>query len=339
MPAIDRVRRCAFTLIELLVAIAIIAILMALLLPAIQQSREAARRSQCKNNLHQVSVAVQGYYDTFAMLPAGCVNRRGPILNHPAGFHHSWIGAILPHLDERPTYAAIDQNLGAYDKSNRLAAEVVLPILVCPSDSVAKTSSVKGMQKAGLSNYAGCHHPTEAPIDTTNHGTFYVNSFLTYDQVPDGSGHTVAIGEIRRDPMTLGWISGSRATLRNAGTPINRTDVNRPYANDPATIVLESDGEIMTSDEAPDPSDPLAAGNAAPANEDEDKQGAILDRPPSPPVAVNPLLDVGGFGSRHIGGTHFCLLDGSMRFISENIADDLLRHLIDRADGTLLKEF
>jgi prepilin-type N-terminal cleavage/methylation domain-containing protein len=338
MPAIDRIRRRAFTLIELLVAIAIIAILVALLLPAVQQAREAARRSQCRNNLHQVSVAVQAYYDTYAMLPAGCVNRRGPILNHPAGFHHSWIAAILPHLDERPTYAAIDQKLGVYDKSNRPAAQVVLSILVCPSDSAAKTSIVTGMQHSGLTNYAGCHHPTEAPIDTTNHGTFFVNSFLTYDEVPDGSGYTIAIGETRRDPVTLGWISGSRATLRNGGAPINRTDVNRPYANDPSTIVLETDGEVMTAD---DQSDPLAAGDAKAANEDgdEDQQGAILDRPPSPPVAVNPLLDVGGFGSRHVGGAQFSLLDGSVRFLSENIADDVFRRLIDRADGSLPKEF
>jgi prepilin-type N-terminal cleavage/methylation domain-containing protein len=339
MPVIDRDRRRAFTLIELLVAIAIIAILMAMLLPAIQQVREAARRTQCKNNLFQISVAVQSYYDTYAMLPAGCVNRRGPILNHPAGFHHSWISAILPHLDQRPTYAAIDQNLGVYDGPNRLAGKVTLSGLLCPSDSVAKTSIVSGMQGAGLSNYAGCHHPTEAPIDTTNHGTFYVNSFLTYDQCPDGSGNTLAIGEIRRDPMTLGWISGSRATLRNSGTPINQTNVNRPYANDPTTVVLESDGEPVTAAEEADPSNRLATGDEAGSDDSEDKEGAVLDRPPSPPMAVNPLLDVGGFGSPHTGGAHFCLLDGSIKFLSENIAEDTLRHLSDRADGALLKEF
>jgi hypothetical protein len=194
------------------------------------------------------------------------------------------------------------------------------------------------MQGAGLSNYAGCHHPTEAPIDTTNHGTFFVNSFLTFDQCPDGSGYTLAMGEIRRDPMTLGWISGSRSTLRNAGTPINRTDVNRPYANDPARIVIEADGEAVTATEGDDPLDPLAAGGDETSKDDEDdKSGAVLDRPPLPPVAVNPALDVGGFGSRHVGGAHFCLLDGSIRFLTETISQDTFRQLSDRADGSLLK--
>ncbi|MCA9099277.1 MAG: DUF1559 domain-containing protein, partial [Planctomycetaceae bacterium] len=93
-------RRAGFTLIELLVVIAIMAILVALLLPAVQQAREAARRMSCKNNLRQIGLALQNYYDAHTLFPPGCVNSTGPIVQRPVGYHHSWIVSLLPYLDQ-----------------------------------------------------------------------------------------------------------------------------------------------------------------------------------------------------------------------------------------------
>ncbi|QDT56427.1 putative major pilin subunit [Caulifigura coniformis] len=331
--------RRGFTLIELLVTIAIIAILVALLLPAVQQAREAARRASCKNNMHQFGVALGSYFDTFTMLPAGCVNPRGPIAHRPAGFHHSWIWALLPHLDQRSASDGLDQNLGAYDVANRPVARLVLPILLCPSDTPSRTSIDRVMRGAGLNNYAGVHHPVEAPIDTTNHGSFYVNSFLRYEEIPDGTAYTIGLGEIFRDPTNLGWVSGTRSTLRNT-SGINKTKVGiRPYANDPATIVDQKQVEDSAPlDEifplGPEPGGDEDATEMLPTPE----EGAIL-RPPAPPVAVNLDYSVGGFDSRHAGGAQFLLLDSSSRFISENISPGLFEQLADRADGGVTAEF
>ena len=88
-----------FTLIELLVVIAIIAILIALLLPAVQQAREAARRTQCRNNLMQVLIGLHNYEIAHEVLPPGCVNPEGPIRNESKGYHVSWIVHILPFLE------------------------------------------------------------------------------------------------------------------------------------------------------------------------------------------------------------------------------------------------
>ena len=94
-----------FTLIELLVVIAIIAILIALLLPAVQQAREAARRTQCKNNLMQLGIAFHNYDMAFEMLPPGCVNSTGPIHNIPEGYHMSWTVQILPMMEQQGLFA------------------------------------------------------------------------------------------------------------------------------------------------------------------------------------------------------------------------------------------
>src|ERR1700754_2067028 len=91
----------AFTLIELLVVIAIIAILIALLLPAVQQAREAARRTQCKNNLMQLGIALHNYQMAFEPPPPGVVNSTGPVLNSPSGYHMGWIAQILPYIEQR----------------------------------------------------------------------------------------------------------------------------------------------------------------------------------------------------------------------------------------------
>ena len=91
----------AFTLVELLVVIAIIGILVALLLPAIQASRESARRASCTNNMSQLILAVHDYEAAHEFYPAGTVNPTGPIQNLPNGHHISWIVRILPYIEER----------------------------------------------------------------------------------------------------------------------------------------------------------------------------------------------------------------------------------------------
>jgi prepilin-type N-terminal cleavage/methylation domain-containing protein len=332
--------RRGFTLIELLVTIAIIAILIALLLPAVMQAREAARRTQCKNNLRQLGLAVGNYYDAFTMLPAGCVNRRGPIAHRPAGFHHSLFWAILPYLDQKNAFDKLDQDLGAYDIPNRPVSRQLLPVLVCTSDIPIRRSTDRVMRGAALNNYAGVHHPVEAPIDTNNHGTFYVNSFLQYEEFLDGTAHTIGIGEILKDPTNLGWISGTRSTLRNASEINKAKKAFRPYSNDTNTIVERARNEpepapvdeVFLADE-PVEGDPDADSKPAVVEE-----GAIL-RPPAPAMAVNLDYTVGGFSSLHAGGSQFLLMDSSVRFISENIQPNLFQQLADRADGGDTPEF
>jgi len=331
--------RRGFTLIELLVTIAIIAILVALLLPAVMQAREAARRTQCKNNMRQLGLAVANYYDSFAMLPAGCINRRGPIAHSPAGFHHSLFWALLPYLDQQAAFSKLDQNQGAYDVANRPVAKLVLPVLICPSDAPFLRSFDRVMRGAGLNNYVGVHHPVEAPIDTTNHGSFYVNSFLKFEEFSDGTSHTIGLGEILKDPTNLGWISGTRSTLRNAGEFNKALTATRPYANDPQTVIERpGDPDLPPAQEyfleGPQTEDD-ADGESKPALVEE---GAIL-RPPAPAVATNLDYAVGGFASKHAGGGHFGMMDTSVRFISQNIQPNLFQRLADRADGGESFEF
>src|SRR5947207_281778 len=97
-------RRLGFTLIELLVVIAIIAVLVALLLPAVQQAREAARRSQCKNNLKQIGLALHNYLDAYTKFPIGSANTQ------PGGWGSPLWVAILPYIDEAPRYNKWDFN-------------------------------------------------------------------------------------------------------------------------------------------------------------------------------------------------------------------------------------
>src|SRR5882762_1923016 len=107
--------RQGFTLIELLVVIAIIAVLIALLLPAVQMAREAARRTQCRNNIMQLILAVHNYEQSHEVLPPGVVNDDGPIKTEPKGYHFSWLAQLLPFVDQNNVYKHIDFRAGAYD--------------------------------------------------------------------------------------------------------------------------------------------------------------------------------------------------------------------------------
>ncbi len=204
----DAVFRCGFTLVELLVVIAIIGILVGLLLPAVQAAREAARRMQCSNNLSQLGLAVHNYEMAHRRLPPGTINGKGPIVHLPVGFHHSWIVQVLPMMGERAAWDRIDHSRSVYAKANFPVRRYEIGFLNCPS-------SLGG---GVFSAYAGFHDSREVPIDEDNNGMFVLNRCLKIDDVYDGLANTLMLGEKVSDSTDLGWMSGTRATLRNAGT-------------------------------------------------------------------------------------------------------------------------
>jgi prepilin-type N-terminal cleavage/methylation domain-containing protein len=223
--------RAGFTLVELLVVIAIIGVLVAMAIPAVQASRELGRRAMCQSNLSQVMLAMQGYENTFEALPPGVVNPDGPIRNEPIGLHQGWLIQMLPHLDQQNAYELIDWNKSVYDPANARVRKLSLPVLVCPSEP---------RHEPACSNYAGCHHDAEAPIAADNRGVLFLNSHIRRDEIPDGSAYTIFVAEKRLDIADLGWMSGTRATLRNTGSPLN--------ARIAANASAETGAEAGTSD-------------------------------------------------------------------------------------------
>lgn len=203
-------KRPGFTLVELLVVIAIIGILVGLLLPAVQAAREAARRTQCVNNLMQLGLAVHHYEFNYEHLPAGCINPQGPIRNEPMGQDVSWIAQILPQLEEGAAYEQFDPEAGAYSAKNLPVRQHGIVTLRCPSEPRMSRDD-----KLAVSSYVGCHHDQEAPIDADNSGLLFLNSKIRFSDIRDGSTYTLLLGEAPITPDNLGWTSGTRATLRN----------------------------------------------------------------------------------------------------------------------------
>jgi len=218
-------RRCGrgprgFTLIELLVVIAIIAILVSMLLPAVQQAREAARRAQCKNNLMQIAIGLLNYEMAHECLPPGSVDPGRPIRNAAEGYHVGWLVQLLPYLDQANTFEHFDFSMSVYDDKNKDARGVRIPVLVCPSIPAARSWPA--------TTYAGCHHDVEAPIDIDNNGVLFLNSSIRYHDIRDGSSSTLFVGE-HSDFVPLGWASGTRASLRNTGSAINAGGLATPW--------------------------------------------------------------------------------------------------------------
>jgi prepilin-type N-terminal cleavage/methylation domain-containing protein len=209
--------RKAFTLVELLVVIAIIGILIGLLLPAVQAAREAARRCQCSNNLAQLGLAIHHYEFNTEHLPAGVTNDVGPIRNEPIGQHVSWTVRILPYIEQTNIYKHFDMEAGAYAPANLPVRQQRLNLFMCPSFG-GQPVSQEDTQKIVLTTYAGCHHDREAPIDETNNGLLYLNSHVRFGQIEDGSSNTILLGEMLPEADSLGWVSGTRASLRNTGS-------------------------------------------------------------------------------------------------------------------------
>lgn len=292
-----RAANSGFTLVELLVVIAIIGVLVALLLPAVQASREAARRVHCLNNLSQLALAVQQYESAHESLPPGVIDSAGPIESVAQGQHINWLAHLLPQLEQQNAYDRLDFVAGAYAAKNAPLRNWGANSFLCPSDS-----GVAALAPLGVSNYAGCHHDVEAPIDADNHGVLFLNSGVRYRDISDGSSQTILFGEKLITTGDLGWLSGTRSTLRNTGTAINASSAAG------GTLAM--------------------IGDAA--------ESASLENGAKGGAAAKPTLVVGGFESRHPGGALFVFADGSARMMGSSTSQPMLQLLGHRADGQLL---
>ena len=207
------IRRGGFTLVELLVVIAIIGILMGMAVPAMQNMRELSRRSNCQQNLTQLSLAISNYSNRYGHYPIGTVADMGPIRSEAKGFHHNWISGLLPMLDAENVSSAVDRTVSVYAKSNDAVRQLQIPVLRCPSATDVRDNTTC---------YAGMTSSAETPIDETNDGVFILNRPIHDADISDGLGYTLFVGEKISDfEDDLGWISGTRSSLRNAGHRIN----------------------------------------------------------------------------------------------------------------------
>ena len=201
--------RKAFTLIELLVVIAIIGILVALLLPAVQAARESARRTQCRNHLKQIGLAMQNYHDLNRAFPAGYASQLDGNGNE-LGPGWGWGAALLPELEQTNLASRIDFNLGIGDPKNAGLQTTALSAFYCPSEvyssqfTVANTSvavaygnyvAVNG--NGGVSDFAG-----------SNDGAFLRNRWFRMAEIADGLSNTLFVGE-RCSRMSLTTWTGA----------------------------------------------------------------------------------------------------------------------------------
>ncbi|HTU27331.1 MAG TPA: DUF1559 domain-containing protein [Pirellulales bacterium] len=340
-----------FTLVELLVVIAIISVMMATLLPAVNGMREAARRSTCENKMARLMIALADYQSANESLPPGVLNPGGPIRSEATGSHHGWLEQVLPYLDEDNIYRHIDFSVSIYQPQNTPVRRLRPAEFVCPSET---------NDDLPASSYAGCHNEVEAPIDDDNHGVLFLNSKISSDDIPDGAGHTIFVGEKIVSPNDLGWMSGTRATLRNTGHPINpfwpthlaRTPAAPPAAEtqppaaegeqsprdnprdeEPAEAEKEAEGEKQPEGQAPAAENMATDAKSEATADDAAKPTAEATEIPA--LEDNPLF-VGGFSSYHPTGAVFGLGDGSVHFIVDEIDPQLFQWLGNRADGSLI---
>ena len=330
MTSLRDCRRKGFTLIELLVVIAIIAILIALLLPAVQQAREAARRTQCKNCQKQIALALHNYLDVHRVFPPGNVLA---VTNGSNGNQLGWGTMVLPFLDQAPLYNQIDKSESWNSCANRLGyrqiqnvpnhwAQTVLPAFLCPSDTggglchddwrVRKVADSD--TRVGKSNFLGVFERRNTNVTEPGRGGQRLPSIMpgvirvnnqcaAIRDITDGTSNTLMIGEKESQFHNAGVWAG---TLQ-FGPPTQPVEPN-------------------------------------PRSEFRSHMGRIMNCLPWAPAIREPGHLLNGvmkeaFSSLHEGGVQFARADGSVSFLSENIDEFLLSALASAGQGDLVTGF
>lgn len=302
MPSLPRNGR-GFTLIELLVVMGVIALLIALLLPALQQSWAASHRTQCLNNLRQIGLALQNYHDASGMFPFGYLDTAGMSGVQDGGW--SWQAQILPQLDQRSLFDAFDfryhphgQPAAVSDPGGRNQAAVATPLSVfsCPTDDKPPSVALYGPAEPGhatlaTSSYSasmGAFHARlcaqDGLVDAGSRarhadGLFVVNECRAVRDVTDGTSQTIAVGETR-------WWDTTRNVLYGS---------------------VRGDGQADCSD--------VSTKDGGPFRHLKSARLAM-----NTPKAAAPRKYFTAFGSVHPGGAHFLMADGSARFLSETLS-------------------
>jgi prepilin-type N-terminal cleavage/methylation domain-containing protein len=246
-------KRRGFTLIELLVVIAIIAVLIGLLVPAVQQVREAAQRTACRNNLHQIGLALHLYHDTHKSFPPGylfipppkrtVVQQRKFDRPPPAAFitpngpGRGWAAYLLPYIEQGPLDSSIDHNLPVESITMTAARTTLLRVYTCPSDRqtgvfTVYTNTNQALADAATNSYAACFGAaiTMNRDPDTSDGVFCRNSAIRFADITDGSSCTFAVGErgafFTQTPWA-GAMTGGTARV-TPGAPVFATFVEPP---------------------------------------------------------------------------------------------------------------
>lgn len=287
-------RRCAFTLVEVLVVIAIIAILIGLLLPAVQKIRAAASRTQCANNLKQIGLALHMYHDAQSALPPGITSQRS---GEPWLFM-TWLSRLQPYIEQealwQTTLRAYQEEPIPYLNPPHIGFGTPLRLFACPNDGrVLQLDYTHKGRRPALTSYVGV-----LGIDYTQpNGVLYVDSRVRLTDILDGTSNTVAAGE--RPPSADRWYGWWYTGYGQAGTG--------------STDMLLGVRERNRRGSPYVASCPLGPYNFRPGRVEEQ-------------------CDLFHYWSLHSGGAYFLFADGGVRFLTYS-ADPILPALATRAGG------
>ena len=292
--------RHAFTLIELLVVMAIIAVLVGLLMPAVQKVRETASRIKCKNNLKQIGLALHNYHGRFGYFPAGYQTQVATD-NSDLGPGWGWAGFLLDDLEQGNVGRALHFDLQVSDSANAMVRILVLPVFVCPSEIKTGMFTVVDADGAPLVEVArGSYVAMNGVLGVTNdawdnNGAFLRNRRLRIADISDGLSNTLFVGE--------------RATKMSSTTWTGAVTYG-----------------VVPAQRYPDPADQLTNAEGAPA--------LVLAHGSRDHLPNNPLVfDADATSSYHVAGVNFLFGDGSVHSISNTVNGTIFEALLTRAGG------
>ncbi len=293
-------KRSGFTLIELLVVIAIIAILMGLLVPAVQQVRESAARLTCKNNLKQIGLALHNYYGRMKRFPPGYLTQVAAD-NSDLGPGWGWATFLLDDLEQGNLKRRIRFDLQISDPANAAVRLQVLLIFVCPSEEKTGTFTVVDASgnpicDVARSSYVAMNGVLGVSGDAwDNNGAFIRNRALRLADFRDGLSNTLFVGERSSDMSNPTWTGAVT-------------------------------GGIVPAQRYPDPADQLANAEAASA--------LVLSHGSRDHLPNNPLVfDADATASFHVSGVNFLFGDGSVHAITNSVSGTVYEALLTRAGG------